>query len=251
VSDPAHFAYVLRLGDDALVLGQRLCEWCGHSPFLEEDIAMANTALDHIGRARMLLAHAGALEGRGRDEDALAYGRHEREFVNLQICELPIGDYAFTLVRQYLLDTWHLHLFAALCDSRDATLAAIAAKAVKEARYHVRRSAEWMHRLGDGTAESHARAQAALDSLWGYAQELRDGDAVDAGMTAAGIAPPLAPLVAAWEADVRATLSGATLAIPDDDWRARGGRAGLHTEHMGRLLAEMQAVPRAWPGLRW
>jgi len=158
----AHFTYVLRLADNALILGQRLSEWCGHSPFLEEDIAMANTALDHVGRARMLFTHAAQLEGLGRDEDDLAYRRDEREFGNFLICELPIGDYAFTLLRQYFVDVYHLQLYCALSTSADGTLAAIAAKTVKESTYHVRRSRAWVARLGDGTPESRQRMQAAL-----------------------------------------------------------------------------------------
>lgn len=247
----AHYEYVRRLGDNALVLGQRLSEWCGHSPFLEEDIAMANTALDLIGRARMLYTHAAALEGRGRDEDALAYGRDERDFGNFLMCELPKGDYAFTLVRQYLLDVYHHRLFTALTTSRDETLAAIAAKAVKEAAYHLRRSGDWVVRLGDGTDESRDRCQAALDELWGYTDELFAGDAVDAAMAEAGIGVAPASLAAGWRAEVEALFDRAQLALPRDDWQASGGRAGLHTEHMGRLLAELQFVPRAYPGARW
>ncbi|MEQ8230550.1 MAG: 1,2-phenylacetyl-CoA epoxidase subunit PaaC [Gammaproteobacteria bacterium] len=247
----AHFTYVLRLGDNALVLGQRLSEWCGHSPFLEEDIAMANTALDHIGRARMLLTHAGAIEGRGRDEDALAYQRDEREFGNFLLCELPNGDYAFTLVRQYLLDVYHELLFDALTSSRDGELAAIAAKSVKESAYHARRSGDWVLRFGDGTEESQARAQAALDELWAYTGELFRADAVDEAMQAAGVAPDLAALESRWRARVESHLTAVTLRVPQDAWQPDGGRAGLHTEHMGRLLAEMQFVQRAYPGLEW
>ncbi len=247
----AHFQYVLRLGDNALILGQRLSEWCGHSPFLEEDIAMANIALDHIGRARMLLSHAGDLEGKGRNEDDLAYFRDERAFGNFLICELPNGDYGFTMTRQFLLDVYHLHLYRALANSTDATLAAIAAKVVKESAYHARRSADWVVRLGDGTDESHARMQRALDELWGYTPELFAADAVDADMQAAGVAPDFAAMAQGWRAEVDATLAAATLAVPDDDWVAGGGRAGLHTEHMGRLLAEMQSVQRSHPGLQW
>lgn len=246
-----HFEYVLRLGDDALILGQRLAEWCGHSPFLEEDIAMANTALDHIGRARLLLTHAGVLEGRGRDEDALAYRRDEREFRNVLMVELPNGDYGYTLLRQYFMDVRHHHLFDALQASCDADLAAIAAKAVKEARYHVRRSGDWVLRLGDGTTESHTRMQAALDDLWGYTDELFAVDPVEARMCEAGIAPPTAPLAARWQDEVGMTLNAAGLAPPPADWRAEGGRAGLHTEHLGLILAELQHVARSHPGARW
>lgn len=247
----AHFEYVQRLGDNALILGQRLSEWCGHSPFLEEDIAMANTALDLIGRARMLYSHAAALEGKGRDEDALAYGRDERQFGNFLICELPNGDYAMTLVRQFLIDVYHQALYRALCDSSDAGLAAIAGKAVKECAYHVRRSGDWVVRLGDGTDESRRRCQAALAELWAYTGELFDGDEVDAAMAAAGIGVAPAALAPAWRAQVDAQLALATLSVPREDWSASGGRAGLHTEHMGRLLAELQFVQRAYPGQKW
>jgi ring-1,2-phenylacetyl-CoA epoxidase subunit PaaC len=247
----AHFEYVQRLGDNALILGQRLSEWCGHSPFLEEDIAMANTALDLIGRARMLYSHAAALEGKGRDEDALAYGRDERQFGNFLICELPNGDYAATLIRQYLVDAYHHALYKALCASSDATLAAIAGKAVKECAYHLRRSGDWVVRLGDGTADSHARCQAALDEVWAYTAEMFNGDAVDDAMAAAGIGVAPASMAAAWRDEVEAHLALATLTAPRDDWSASGGRQGLHTEHMGRLLAELQFVQRAYPGQKW
>lgn len=247
----AHFETVLRLGDNALILGQRLSEWCGHSPFLEEDIAIANTALDHIGRARMLLSHAGELEGRGRSEDDLAYLRDEREFRNFLMVELPVGDFAFTLVRQFMLDVYHRELYALLKGSADETLAAIASKAVKECAYHVRRSGEWILRLGDGTSESHDRAQSALDELWGYSHELFAGDAVDRAMTDAKVVPDLADVCEPWRREVEATLTEATLQIPHDDWQATGGREGVHTEHMGHLLAELQVLQRTYPGLEW
>ncbi|MEE2984582.1 MAG: 1,2-phenylacetyl-CoA epoxidase subunit PaaC [Pseudomonadota bacterium] len=247
----AHFETVLRLGDNALILGQRLSEWCGHSPFLEEDIAIANTALDHIGRARMLLSHAGEIEGRGRSEDDLAYLRDEREFRNFLMVELPVGDFAFTLVRQFLLDVYHRELFAMLKGSADETLAAIASKAVKECAYHVRRSGEWILRLGDGTSESHDRAQSALDELWGYSHELFAGDAVDRARADAKVVPDLVDVYAPWRREVEATLTEATLQIPHDDWQATGGREGVHTEHMGHLLAELQVLQRTYPELEW
>lgn len=247
----AHFETVLRLGDNALILGQRLSEWCGHSPFLEEDIAIANTALDHIGRARMLLSHAGEIEGRGRSEDDLAYLRDEREFRNFLMVELPVGDFAFTLVRQFLLDVYHRELFAMLKGSADETLAAIASKAVKECAYHVRRSGEWILRLGDGTSESHDRAQSALDELWGYSHELFAGDAVDRAMADAKVVPDLVDVYEPWRREVEATLTEATLQIPHDDWQATGGREGVHTEHMGHLLAELQVLQRTYPELEW
>ncbi|MGE4617135.1 MAG: 1,2-phenylacetyl-CoA epoxidase subunit PaaC [Gammaproteobacteria bacterium] len=247
----AHFETVLRLGDNALILGQRLSEWCGHSPFLEEDIAIANTALDHIGRARMLLSHAGELEGRGRSEDDLAYLRDEREFRNFLMVELPVGDFAFTLVRQFMLDVYHRELYALLKGSADETLAAIASKAVKECAYHVRRSGEWILRLGDGTSESHDRAQSALDELWGYSHELFAGDAVDRAMADAKVVPDLVDVYEPWRREVEATLTEATLQIPHDDWQATGGREGVHTEHMGHLLAELQVLQRTYPELEW
>jgi ring-1,2-phenylacetyl-CoA epoxidase subunit PaaC len=248
---PEHVEYVLRLGDNALILGQRLSEWCGHSPFVEEDVAMANTALDHIGRARMLLTHAGELEGRGRSEDDLAFGRTEREFRNFLLCELPIGDFAFSIVRQTLMDAYHLHLYERLQASSDPTLAAIAAKVVKESRYHLRHSSEWLIRLGDGTDESQARTQRALDAQWRYTSELFATDDVDAFAADAGIGVDPGELAAAWRAEVEQIVATATLSIPEDAPLAASGRAGLHTEHMGFLLAEMQSVPRTYPGLQW
>ncbi|MGB1884698.1 MAG: 1,2-phenylacetyl-CoA epoxidase subunit PaaC [Gammaproteobacteria bacterium] len=247
----AHTTYVLRLGDNALVLGQRLSEWCGHSPFLEEDVAIANTSLDLIGRARMLLTHAGELEGQGRDEDALAYFRDEGQFVNFLICELPIGDFAFTMLRQYLVDAFNVHLYDALQTSSDETLAAIAAKSSKEAAYHLRRSGEWVLRLGDGTDESHDRTQAALDELWAYTPEMFVEDEVDEQVVAAGIGPAPGAIESAWRQTVEAHLCAATLTFPEDEWQAGGGRAGRHTEHLGRMLAEMQVLQRRDPGLSW
>jgi ring-1,2-phenylacetyl-CoA epoxidase subunit PaaC len=249
--DPAHFEYVLRLGDNALILGQRLSEWCGHSPFVEEDVAMANTALDHIGRSRMLLTLAGDLEGRGQTEDDLAFKRNEREFKNFLLCELPVGDFAFTIVRQVLFDAYHFHLYDELQQSSDSTLAAIAAKAVKESSYHLRHSSQWLIRLGDGTDESHRRAQAALDEQWRFTSEFFDADTVDDIAVAAGIGPDIVKIRQLWYAEVADVLSIATLAQPPDAPLAASGRRGLHTEHMGYLLASMQSVQRAYPGLEW
>lgn len=246
-----HTEYVLRLGDNALVLGQRLSEWCGHSPFVEEDVAMANTALDHVGRARMLLTHAGKLAGQGQTEDDLAYKRNEREFKNFLLCELPVGDFAFTIVRQLLLDTYHLLLFDHLRQSSDETLAAIAAKVVKESKYHRRHSSEWLIRLGDGTDHSHARVQKALNEQWRFASELFDPDEVDDAAYAARIGPNVAEIEQLWRDEVNDILRRATLTKPEDATLAASGRRGLHTEHMGFLLAEMQSVQRAYPGLEW
>lgn len=248
---PAHFHYVLRLGDNALILGQRMSEWCGHSPFVEEDVAMANTALDHIGRARMLLSHAGDIEGRGQTEDDLAYQRNERQFMNFLLCELPIGDFAFTVVRQVLMDAYHYHLFDRLQASSDPTLGAIAAKVVKESRYHLRHSSQWLIRLGDGTEESHRRAQNALAEQWRFTGELFDTDSIDADAIAAAIGPDVTELEREWRSHVGNILREATLIQPEDAPCAASGRRGLHTEHMGYLLAEMQSVQRAYPGLSW
>ena len=245
------FEYLLRLGDDRLVLGHRLSEWCGHGPILEEDIATSNIALDLLGHASMFLRLAGQLEGQGRDEDALAYWRDEHEFKNLQLCELPRGDFAFSILRQFLFDGWSFHLLEALAASRHAELAAIAAKALKETRYHLRHSGEWVQRLGDGTAESHRRMEAALQELWPWTGEFAYQDSVDAALQQEGLVPDLTPLHARWEAMARELLVRATLEIPDGAMRMSGGRFGRHTEHLGHMLAEMQIVARSHPGARW
>lgn len=246
-----HFEYVLRLGDNALILGQRLSEWCGHSPFVEEDVALANTALDHVGRARMLLTHAGEIEGEGRTEDDLAYQRYEGAYRNFLITELPIGDFAFTMVRQFLMDAYHFYLFEGLTQSSDETLAAIAAKAVKESRYHLKRSSQWVCKLGDGTEESHEKTQQAVDRIWRFNSELFDLDEIDEAAMAAGVAPDLAEIESSWHAAVDRCLSEATLTRPEPAPLAASGRAGRHTEHLGYLLAEMQYLQRAYPGLTW
>ena len=245
------FEYLLRLGDDRLILGHRLSEWCGHGPILEEDIATTNIALDLIGHASMFLRLAGQVEGAGRDEDALAYWRDEHQFRNLQLCELPNGDFGFTVMRQFLFDAWSVQLLEALGRSSHAELAAIAAKALKESRYHLRHSSEWVLRLGDGTGESHARAQAALDELWPWTGELTYQDGVDAALRAEGVVPDLEPLRQPWEVLVRDLLNRATLRVPDGAPRMSGGRVGRHSEHLGHLLAEMQIVARSHPGAKW
>ncbi len=250
----ALFEYLLRLGDERLVLGHRLGEWCGHGPILEEDIAVSNVALDLLGQATMLLRLAGEVEGKGRDEDALAFFREAVEFRNCQLAELPNGDFAFTTARQFLFDVYAVVLLDALTDSSHTELAAIAAKSLKEAKYHVRHSGEWMLKLGDGTEESHRRVQRALDELWRFTAELFAPDDIDRAMHEAGIAPDLAALKPRWEALVRDVLDRATLTLPNDLPRpanARGGRAGAHTEYLGHLLAEMQIVARSHPGATW
>ncbi len=250
----ALFEYLLRLGDDRLILGHRLSEWCGHGPILEEDIALANVALDLLGQATILLRLAGEVEGKGRNEDALAYFREAIEFRNSQLVELPKGDFGFTIARQFLFDVYDVVLLDALTSSTNTELAAIAGKSLKEARYHVRHSGDWMLKLGDGTEESHRRVQTALDSLWRYTGELFAPDDVDSVLAAQGVAPDLASLKPKWEALVREVLDRATLTTPAEAPRfanARGGRSGAHTEHLGHLLAEMQIVARSHPGATW
>jgi ring-1,2-phenylacetyl-CoA epoxidase subunit PaaC len=251
-----HVQYVLRIADSALVLGQRLAEWCGHGPQLEEDIAMTNVALDLVGQARLLLTHAGALEGRGRDEDALAYFRDEADFRNWTIVELPNGtaaheDYAIAIARNALVSALAVPLWEALCASGDATLAAIAAKSVKEAHSHLRHAGDWLVRLGDGTPASNARMQAAIDRLWPYTNEWWATDEVERLAERERLGPALASLRPAWDACVDAMLAQATLRRPPDGAFVSAGKLGRHSEHMGFLLAEMQSLARQHPGARW
>ncbi len=243
--------YLLRLGDDRLVLGHRLSEWCGHGPILEEDIALANIALDLVGQANLLLGRAAAVEGKGRDADALAFLRDSREYRNALIVELPRGDFGFTIVRQFLFSTYALHQWEALASCADADLAGIAARAVKETRYHVRHSAEWLVRLGDGTDESHARVQDALDELWRFTGELFLTDELEQGLVRRALAADSSTLEAPWRRDVEEVVRRATLRLPGDVYWQRGGRDGIHTEHLGLMLAEMQVLPRTYPGARW
>jgi ring-1,2-phenylacetyl-CoA epoxidase subunit PaaC len=243
--------YLLRLGDDRLVLGHRLSEWCGHGPILEEDIATANIALDLLGQAAIFLRMAGQAEGVGKDEDALAYWRDENQFRNASIAELPRGDFGFTILRQFLFSAWSFHHLQALSASSNTELGAVAAKALKETRYHVRHSSEWVLRLGDGTAESHGRMQRAMDELWPWSGELAWQDAVDLELRKTGVAPDLEALRAPWEAMVRDVAGRATLTVPSGPMRMSRGRQGQHTEHLGHLLAEMQIVARSHPGAKW
>ena len=248
---PEHLAYVLRVADGSLILGQRLGEWCGHGPVLEEDIALTNVALDLIGQARLLLTHAGRLEGRGRDEDALAFFRAEDEFLNPALVELPNGDFAQSVLRTFFYACWQQALWAALVYSRDAALAAIAEKSRKETRYHVEHFGEWVLRLGDGTDESRARMQSALNYLLPYVAELFVADEVDAAAAGAGIGPAVDGLREAWDGAVLPVLRAATLDVPGHTPFCSNGRRGRHTEFMGFLLAEMQSLARAHPGATW
>jgi ring-1,2-phenylacetyl-CoA epoxidase subunit PaaC len=245
------FEYSLRLADDRLVLGHRLSEWCGHGPTLEEDIALSNVALDLIGQSSALLRLAAELEGAGRDEDALAFFRDETAFRNARLVELPAGDFGFTIARQFLFDTYSVLLWDALQASAHRALAGIAAKALKEDKYHLRHSSEWMLRLGDGTAESHERVQRALNELWRFAGELFEHDAVDDAVADEGIVVDHAALRAQWRVMVEDVARRATLELPPDGVAASGGRRGRHTEFLGHLLAEMQIVARSHPGARW
>jgi ring-1,2-phenylacetyl-CoA epoxidase subunit PaaC len=249
--DASAVPYVLRIADTALILAQRLAEWCGHAPALEEDIALANMALDLLGQARALLAHAGALEGRGRDEDQLAFLREEREYRNVTLVELPRGDFAVTTVRNAMVATFFKLLWQSLAGSRDPELAAIAGKAVKEARYHQRHAADWVVRLGDGTPESRSRTERALRDLWPYAAELFAADEIDEAAAAGGLGPRWSELQAAWQADMNQILAAATLQAPATTPFLSTGKQGRHSEHMGRILAELQYLQRAYPGGTW
>lgn len=251
MAPPLLLTYTLRLADNALILGHRLSEWIGHAPLLEEELALGNVALDLIGQARTLYAYAGAVEGQGRDEDALAYLRDAHDFRNILMVELPNGDFAVTIARQFLFSAFMHPFWRALARSTDATLAAIAAKSAKEAAYHLRHASEWLIRLGDGTAESHRRAQSALDDLWPYSGEMFESDAVEQALIADGAAVDPESLRGEWEHSVDSVLAEATLAKPAASWMQSGGRSGRHSEHLGHLLAEMQFLQRAYPGATW
>lgn len=251
VAETPLLRYVLGRADDALVLGHRLSEWCGHGPMLEEDMALSNMALDLIGQARALYTYAGEVEGAGRDEDAYAYLRDVTGYANVLLVEQPNGDFARTIVRQLLFSAFIDPYWRALMASTDQTLAAIAAKAEKESAYHLRHASEWTIRLGDGTAESHARAQQALDELWPFTGELFTVSAAERGLVDAGIAIDPEALRAGWHAIVARVAGRATLTLPADGWMQRGGREGRHSEHLGHLLSDLQYLQRAFPGARW
>jgi len=244
--------YALRLGDDALVLSQRLGGWIASAPQLEEDVALANIALDLLGQARALLTYAGEVEGAGRTEDDLAYLRDERDFTNVQLAELPNGDFAVTMARQLCISTWQLALHQRLVGSADETIAGVAGKAVKEVAYHRDHATQWVLRLGDGTEESHRRMQAGLAQVWPYVPELFATDDVEQRVVAAGVGVDVSTLRAEWESYVGRVLAEATLAVPDGAPELPGGgRRGLHTESFGYLLAELQHIHRSHPGARW
>lgn len=244
--------YLLRLGDSALIQGQRLCEWCGRAPALEEELALMNVGLDLVGQARNWLEYAAELANDGRDADHLAFRRDERAYRNLLLVEQPNGDYAVTVLKQFFYDAWHLAVLEGLTHSSDSRLQGIAAKAVKEVTYHLRRSSEWVERLGDGTEESHQRMLAAIPQLWRFTVELSDSDAVEQRLHAAGLIGDPQQIAAAWQQQVERTFDSATLPLPAPACHFYlSGRQGLHSEHLGLLLAEMQFLPRAYPDATW
>ncbi|WP_164936896.1 1,2-phenylacetyl-CoA epoxidase subunit PaaC [Bradyrhizobium vignae] len=251
VSETPLVLYALRRADDALILGHRLSEWCGHAPMLEEDMALSNIALDLIGQARELYGYAAKVEGKDNDEDKLAYLRDVRQYRNLLLVEQPNGDFAQTLVRQFFYSAFTDLYWRAMMNSRDATLAAIAAKSEKESAYHLRHASEWIIRLGDGTAESHARAQGAIEHLWAFTGEMFAVDDGERSLIDAGIAVDPATLRGRWLKTLSDVANEATLALPQNDWMQQGGRSGRHSEHLGHLLSELQSMQRIFPGLTW
>ncbi len=243
--------YVLRRADDALIFGHRLSEWIGHGPILEEEMALGNIGLDLIGQARSLYTYAAEAEGAGNDEDKYAYFRDAPQYRNLLLAEHPNGDFAQTMMRQLFYSAFADPYWRAMMESRDSTLAAIAAKSEKESAYHLRHSAEWVIRMGDGTEESHGRAQEAVDQLWGYTGEMFECDAAERTLVTAGVAIDPASLRDEWSRTVESVLSRATLTRPTNQWMQTGGRSGRHGEHLGHLLSVLQHVQRTYPGASW
>jgi len=250
-NEEALLKYVLRLGDNALVLAQRLIELVAHGPELEEELANANFALDYLGQARMFYTYAGELEGGGRSEDDFAFMRPEREFCNVQLVEQPNGHFGDVIVRSFLFDAFYLLQLQSVETCGDPRLAEIAARAIREIRYHQRYNSQWLIRLGDGTAESHQRMQTALEDIWRYTGEMFAGDDVDEIIRTNYDGPDLDNLQAQWRVAVETVVNEATLRMPEDTWMADGGRKGIHTEHFGSLIAEMQTIQRSYPGLTW
>ncbi len=243
--------YTLRLGDNALILSQRLGEWCGHGPVLEQDIALTNIALDLLGQARMLLAYAGEQEGQNRTDDDLAYFRDAHQFRNILLVEQPNEDFAHTVLRQLFFDAHNFYNYQALTHSSDERLAAIAAKSLKEVTYHLRYSSEWTIRLGDGTDLSHQKMQEALNNFWMFSGELSTPNETDTALAEASIAPDLKEIGKLSQAKIKTVLDEATLSIPENSWMQSGGKEGRHSEHLGFMLAEMQHIQRTYPGLQW
>jgi len=251
VSETPLVLYTLRRADDALILGHRLSEWCGHAPMLEEDMALANMGLDLLGQARELYSYAARVEGRDNDEDKFAYLRDVRQYRNLLLLEQPNGDFARTMVRQFFYAGFADLYWRAMMQSDDATLVAIAAKSEKESAYHLRHASEWIVRLGDGTDESHARAQTAIDDLWAFTGEMFEVDDGERRLIDAGVAADTATLHAPWLRTITGVVCEATLTLPKSDWMQQGGRTGRHSEHLGHLLSELQSMQRTFPGATW
>jgi ring-1,2-phenylacetyl-CoA epoxidase subunit PaaC len=251
VSETPLVLYILRRADDALILGHRLSEWCGHAPMLEEDMALSNIALDLLGQARELYTYAAKVEGKGNDEDKFAYLRDVRQYRNLLLTEQPNGDFARTMVRQFFYSAFADLYWRTMMKSSDATLAAIAAKSEKESAYHLRHSSEWIVRLGDGTEESHRRAQGAIDDLWAFTGEMFAVDEAERALIDAGVAIDPAGLKPQWLKTVAGVVAEATLPLPKNDWMQQGGRVGRHSEHLGHLLSELQSLQRSFPGATW
>jgi ring-1,2-phenylacetyl-CoA epoxidase subunit PaaC len=245
------FKYILRWADNSLIHGQRLAQWCGHGPVLEEDIALTNTALDYIGQATNLYKYAAQVEGQGRDEDQIAFLRDEWEYYNLILLEQPNGDYAYTMARQFLFSTWYYLALEQMAQSHDEFLRGFAEKSLKELKYHVVHSRDWVLRMGDGTEESHQRIQSAIDSLWSYLPEMFEMDDLDQKMLDAGIGVDFSKVKSLWRAQVEAVFNEATLQTPADGWGHSGGKNGKHSEHLGYILTEMQYLQRAYPGAKW
>ena len=243
--------YTLRRADDALILGHRLSEWCGHAPMLEEDMALANMGLDLLGQARELYSYAADVEGKGNDEEKFAYLRDVRQYRNLLLLEQPNGDFARTMVRQFFYAAFADPYWRAMTRSSDPTLSAIAAKSEKESAYHLRHSSDWLVRLGDGTDESHGRVQLAIDDLWAFTGEMFGVDDGERGLIDAGIAIDAAKLHPQWQKTVADVVSEATLSLPNSNWMQQGGRSGRHSEHLGHLLSELQSMQRTFPGATW
>jgi ring-1,2-phenylacetyl-CoA epoxidase subunit PaaC len=247
----ALFKYTLRLGDTNLILGQRLSEWTGHGPFLEEDLALTNIALDIIGTANSFLEYAASIENKGRTADDLAFRRNDRQYYNAQLTELPNGDYARTIIRQVLIDCFDLYFYQELAKSKDETLAGIANKSIREVTYHLRHTSSWVERFGDGTEDSHNKAQVALTELWQYTGELFEMNEVDEVLIKEGIAVDLKIVKQKWEKHIAELLQKSTLVMPENVFMQTGSRKGIHTEHLAFILAEMQALPRMYPDAKW
>lgn len=243
--------YALRIGDTSLILGQRLAEWCGHGPILEEDIALTNISLDLIGQARAFLTYAGEKDGSNKSEDELAFFREAREYKSKLMAEQPNGDYAQTMIRQFFLSVYHYYFFTELMKSKDETFSALAEKSLKEVTYHVRHSSEWTIRFGDGTQESNVRTTEAIETLWKYTGDLFETNQVDEELLKAGIAVDMKIVKAGWEKKVREVFNTATLSVPEENYMIGGSINGIHSEHLGHLLSEMQILPRSFPGVEW